>query len=314
MEYVRLGLSGLKKTKITFGSALTIGTERNDQEYSNKMIDTAWDLGIRSFDTSNNYGDAEKLVGHSLSRYPRDEYILSTKGSWPIGNSPYHKGLSRKHILWAFENSIKKLGTDYIDIYYAHRYDPDVPMEEIVRTFNYLINTGKIRYWATSEWPAGALNECFKICEKLGMEKPILDQFIYSFALRKAEQNGVIEFCNNNGMGTLGFSPLCQGYLTGKYRNGVPKDSRIAKKEQINYTKTSNFYNQNKESIDFFLNTCEKYQIQPTAAALQWCIKRGIYPVLGASKPEQLIENINGLYIEISYDFWNELEEFVSVN
>ena len=143
MNFVRLGNSGLKITELVFGSALTIGTEIMDEKASEELIDKAWELGIRTFDVSNNYGygGAEKLVGKCLSKYSREEYVLITKGSWPIGESPYHRGLSRKHILWAFEESLKKLNKDYVDIYFAHRYDPEVPMEEIVRTFNWLINT-----------------------------------------------------------------------------------------------------------------------------------------------------------------------------
>ena len=159
MKFVRMGTSGLKLTEVTFGSALTIGTESMEQYKADEMIDQAWNLGIRSFDVSNNYGygAAETLVGKSLQRYPREEYVVSTKGSWPIGESVYHKGLSRKHILWAFEESMKRMGLVYVDLYYAHRFDPEVSMEEIVRTFNGLIQSGRVRYWATSEWPAEAL-------------------------------------------------------------------------------------------------------------------------------------------------------------
>ena len=183
MNYVRLGNSGLKITELIFGSALTIGTEIMDEAKAETLIDKAWELGIRTFDVSNNYGygGAERIVGKCLAKYPRVEYVLITKGSWPIGETPYHRGLSRKHILWAFEESLKKLQKDYVDIYFAHRYDPEVPMEEIVRTFNWLINTGKVRYWATSEWPLTALQECIEVCNRLNMEKPITEQFIYSF-------------------------------------------------------------------------------------------------------------------------------------
>lgn len=141
MNYVRVGNSGLKITELTFGSALTIGTESGSESYAQKMIDTAWEAGIRSFDTANNYGmgQAEYLLGISLRKYPRQAYILATKGSWPLGDGTYERGLSRKHILWAFDESIKRLGVDYVDIYYAHRPDPDTPMEEIARTFNSLI-------------------------------------------------------------------------------------------------------------------------------------------------------------------------------
>ena len=310
MNYVRLGNSGLKITELVFGSALTIGTEIMEENNAEALIDKAWELGIRTFDVSNNYGygGAERLVGKCLSKYPREEYVLITKGSWPIGETPYHKGLSRKHILWAFEESLKKLNKDYVDIYFAHRYDPEVPMEEIVRTFNWLINSGKVRYWATSEWPLAALQKCLAVCDKLNMEKPITEQFIYSFAVQKSVTNGVKAFCDENGMGTMGFSPLCQGYLTGKYRKGVPEDSRIAKSEKINYDKTKNFYVQNKERIDGFLSVCDEFNVDYVSAALQWCIRQKIYPVFGSSKVSQLETNVKSLETVIPDEFWTKLQ------
>lgn len=309
MNFVKLGNSGLKVTELTLGSALTIGTENRDNTFAQKLMDKAWDLGIRSFDTSNNYGDgeAERLLGEVLQNKPRHEFVIATKGSWPIGNSVYEKGLSRKHILWAFEESIHRLKMDYVDIYYAHRYDSEVPMEEIVRTFNFLINQGVIRYWATSEWPLEALKRCMDVCDKLNMEKPITEQFIYSYALQKSVTNGVADFCEKVGMGRMGFSPLCQGFLTGKYKNGIPEDSRIAKSEKLHYNKTINFYNQNKERIDYFLKTCDLWNIEYTAAALQWCIRQKIYPVFGASRVEQLENNVYAISENIPEDFWDEL-------
>lgn len=310
MKYVRLGQSGLKITELVFGSALTIGTEIMEDNRATELIDKAWSLGIRTFDVSNNYGygEAERLVGKSLDKYPREEYVLITKGSWPIGDTPYHRGLSRKHILWAIEESLKNLKKDYVDIYFAHRYDPEVPMEEIVRTFNNLINTEKIRYWATSEWPLTALKECIEVCEKLNLEKPITEQFIYSFAVQKSVENGVKSFCDQQGIGTMGFSPLCQGYLTGKYKNGIPEDSRIAKSEQINYDKTRNFYHQNQHRIDSFLAICEEMNVNYVAAALQWCIRQNIYPVFGSSKVSQLEANVKAIEMIIPDEFWYKLE------
>lgn len=313
MKYVRLGNSGLKISELTFGTALTIGTENTKDEFAAELIDKAWELGIRSFDTSNNYGfgEAEVLTGKALKKYPRHQYVIATKGSWPVGDSIYEKGLSRKHILWAIEESLKNLDLEYVDIYYAHRYDAEVPMTEIVTTFNYLISTGKIRYWATSEWPLDALQECISVCDELKLEKPITEQFIYSYALQKSVTNGVYQFCSDFGLGTLGFSPLCQGFLTGKYRNGIPTDSRIAKSELLNYDKTLNFYNQNKQKIDHFLYTCEKHKVDFTAAAFQWCIKQSIYPVFGASKVEQIVYNVNSLNVVIPDEFWIDLKSIL---
>lgn len=305
----KIGNSGLHITEITFGSALTIGTENCNIKYAEQLIGHAWDLGIRSFDTSNNYGmgNAELLVGEALKKYPRDEYVLATKGSWAVGESLYHKGLSRKHILWAFEESIARLKHEYIDIYYAHRYDPDVPMEEIVRTFNSLINAGKIRYWATSEWPVTALEECHRICDKFGFEKPILDQFIYSYAINKAAVNGVKDFCIQNKVGMLGFSPLAQGLLTGKYADDIPKESRIAKSKLLNYEKTKDIYEQTKYLVDHFVSICKQFGIKGSHAAIQWVIRQGVLPVLGASSTQQLTENVEALTSQFPNAFWSAL-------
>ena len=310
MEYVRVGNSGLKVTELTFGSALTIGTEDNTETYAQEMIDAAWQAGIRSFDTANNYGmgRAEYLLGIALRKYPRQSYVLATKGSWPIGDGVYERGLSRKHILWAFEESIKRLNVDYVDLYYAHRPDPDVPMEEVARTFNSLIAQGRVRYWATSEWSREQLEKLHQVCDTLGLEKPITEQFIYSYAIQKAEQNGVKSFCDEHGIGTFAFSPIAQGLLTGKYKNGIPKDSRVAKSEQLGYNKTIAIYKQNRKAIDLFVELCDKYSVHGNAAALQWCIRRGIYPVVGASKPSQIIENASSICEAIPEGFWNELE------
>lgn len=309
MDYVRLGNSGLKITELTFGSALTIGTEIMDMSLAEAIVDKAWELGVRSFDVANSYGNgrAEVLLGHCLGKYPREEYVLLSKGSLPVGPTPYHKGLSRKHILWALQESLKRLDKDYVDVYFAHRYDPEVPMEEIVRTFNYLIQTGKVLYWGVSEWPLEALEECISTCDRLRLERPITEQFIYSFAVQKHIKNGYKAACDSFGMGTMGFSPLCQGFLTGKYRNGIPQDSRIAKSDSIDYQKTKNFYPQNKERIDAFLRICDKYQADYVAVALQWCLRNGICPVFGSSKISQVEKNVTALSVQIPEKVWIEL-------
>ena len=314
MEFVRVGNSGLKITELTFGTALTIGTEDSSQIYAESLIDTAWQAGIRSFDTSNNYGmgQAESLLGRVMQKYPRQEFVIATKGSWPIGNSVYERGLSRKHILWAFDESLKRLNMDYIDIYYAHRPDNDVSLEEVARTFNSLINSGRVRYWATSEWPLAKLLELHTVCDKLGLEKPVIEQFIYSYAIQKAEYNGVKKFCEQNGVGMLAFSPIAQGLLTGKYKNGIPEGSRISKSSKIGYNKTLIIYEQNKAVIDFFVKLCDEYGLSGSAAALQWCLRKKIYPVIGASKPEQIEANVRALTEVIPGSFWVNLERYTN--
>lgn len=312
MEYRRIGNSGLFVTEITFGTALTIGTEIDDATLSQNLIDTAWDLGIRSFDTSNNYGfgRAEVMLGALLKKYPRESYVVATKGSWPLGSGQYQKGLGRKHIYWALEQSLDRLRLNYVDIYYAHRYDPNVSMEEIVRTFGALLSSGKVLYWATSEWPLEAILECHNVCEMLNVEKPILDQFIYSYAVKKATENGVKNYCEKSGVGMLGFAPLCQGLLTGKYTLSTPIDSRIAKSDKIGYHKTSSIYDQYKDRIDYFNNLCSRFSITGSHAAIQWVLKQGVLPVLGASSVDQLIENVSALDANIPTGFWEALDAY----
>jgi aryl-alcohol dehydrogenase-like predicted oxidoreductase len=312
-SFVRVGRSGLKLSSLTFGSALTIGTENVDPGFSREMVSTAWNLGIRSFDTSNNYGmgKAESLLGQTLKKFPRDEFVLATKGSWPVGSHAYSKGLSRKHIYSAFDQSMARLGMAYIDIYYAHRYDPEVPMEEIVRSYNHLIGSGRVLYWATSEWPVEALIECHEVCDRLGLEKPILDQFIYSYAINRVDVNGVRDFCDAKGVGMLGFSPLAQGLLTGKYRDGIPLGSRISKRDEISYDTTQKIYDQNKARIDFFVKACQELGVAGSHAALQWVLRRGVLPVLGASRPAQLEENVQALKTPISEEFWARVDSFM---
>lgn len=312
MEFSKVGKSGLSLTRITYGTALTLGTEVTSTRVARALVDTSWSLGIRSYDTSNNYGfgRSEIILGELLSNYPREEFVVSTKGAWPTGDSPNQQGLGRKNLYSALRKSLERMDFDYVDVYYAHRYDPSVEMEEIVRTFNHMIKEGKILYWATSEWPLSALIECHNVCEQLGLEKPILEQFSYSFVVNKQDQNGVREFCQNAGIGMLGYSPLAQGILTGKYHLTVPPGSRIAKASQLNYDKTDKIFKQHKAAIDFFLETCKQFGVQEVAVALQWVLRRGVLPVVGASSPEQLLSNVNALQIQVPQEVWSKLESY----
>jgi aryl-alcohol dehydrogenase-like predicted oxidoreductase len=218
--------------------------------------------------------------------------------------------LGRKNLLAALDKSLERLNLDYVDVYYAHRYDASVQMEEIVRTFNNMISKGKILYWATSEWPLDALVECHNVCDQLGLEKPILEQFNYSFAINKQDHNGVREFCQDAGIGMLGYSPLAQGILTGKYHLAVPPGSRVAKSSQLKYDKTEKILQQRKAAIDFFLATCKKFDVEGTAVALQWVLRRGVLPVVGASSVDQIVSNVNALRVPVPHELWVTLDSF----
>lgn len=311
MDWIQIGNSGLKVTQITYGTALTIGVENNSKEFAKEMIDTAWNLGIRSFDTADSYGEGntELLLGYALQNKPRNEFVLSSKTGQPNSVGPFGRGLSRKHIISNIDKSLDRLQTSYLDLYYAHRPDPEVNTLEIARTFNDLIRQGKILHWGTSEWSVLQLQELYELCDRYNLEKPITEQAIYSFAVQKVHKNGIWDFCKINKIGLFGYSPLCQGFLTGKYVDGIPEDSRIAKANKLNYNKTKNFYEQYKERIDFFINACKKFEVLPVHGALLYCLHKGILPILGASKPKQLEESLNGLFSKTeNNDFLKFLE------
>ena len=309
-EHTRLGNSGLEISPLVYGSALTIGTERVDQGFSDMIIDSLWDLGIRTFDTSNNYGAgrSETLLGKSLQKYPRHDYVLSTKGSWALGQGLNESGLGRKHLFDSIDNSLNRLGVDFIDVYYAHRFYEIISMEQIIANFNLLISKGKILHWGVSEWPLSALEECFEICNKTGMEGPIVQQNIYSYAIHPSRENGLLKFAKEHGMGFIGYAPFAQGLLTGKYLHGIPEGSRIDKAESIGYFKTANIQEQIKDKVLTFLNLTSRYELNPTHAAIAWVRREGVVPLFGASSREQVLENLESLSFQAPNDFWIDLD------
>jgi aryl-alcohol dehydrogenase-like predicted oxidoreductase len=173
-----------------------------------------------------------------------------------------------------------------------------------------MISKGRVLYWATSEWPLSALVECHNVCDQLGLERPILEQFNYSFAINKQDHNGVREFCQGAGVGMLGYSPLAQGILTGKYNFDFPPGSRVAKSSQLGYDKTEKILQQRRKAIDFFLATCKKFEVEGTAVALQWVLRRGVLPVVGASRVEQIVSNVNAFRVSVPQELWNTLDSF----
>lgn len=310
IELLSFGEIGLPVSRIAFGTALTVGTEIVSEALSDRLLQSAWNCGVRVFDTSNNYGSglSESMLGRSLNRFPREQYVLSTKGSWPLSESKFHQGLSRKHLNWSLDKSLERLGRDYVDIYYAHRYDPSVSMTQIVRTFNHFIQEGKILHWATSQWPLSALKLCLKVCDQLGLERPVAEQIGYSYVFRGAEESGTKDLCERNGIGLFAFSPLAQGVLTGKYFNSIPPESRIAKSDILNYQKTSQILTEKERDVRRFLFACKDHGVSPVAAALQWVERQGVVPLLGASSPEQLEENCRAIRERIPTDFWDAIE------
>lgn len=287
---IRVGKSGLRLPPISLGTALTVGVEIRKPRTVHKFIRSALGLGLCAFDTANNYGagSSEQVLGRALRGVPRTDYVLSTKGSWPLGSSPLSKGLSRDHLTHALRDSRKRLRQPSIDLYYAHRLDPEVPVGEIVRTFNHFIDQGAISYWGVSEWPYESLVEAVDVANRLGLEPPVANQVSFSYLIDDALTSQLISRARQIGVTVVGYAPLAQGLLSGKYENEIPGHSRIAKADRLGYFKTEAILRQKEKKLKKFLEFADFSSIPPTMLALRWALRHGIPLVAGATSLKQL--------------------------
>ncbi|GAA0393598.1 aldo/keto reductase family protein [Paenibacillus motobuensis] len=311
MKYRRLGGTGLKVSEISLGSWLTYGGYV-ERENAVNSIKTAYDLGINFFDTANVYerGAAEELVGKALKEYPRESYVLATKAFWPMGDGPNDRGLSRKHVIEQANASLKRLGHDYVDIFYCHRHDPETPLYETLRAIDDLVRQGKVLYVGVSEWQASQIAEALGVADQHLLDRIVVNQPIYNMFERYIEKE-IIPLSERHGIGQVVFSPLAQGLLTGKYTSAsdIPEDSRAAKLDWVRKGIT-------KEKI------AKVKQLEGIAAelgisvgnlALAWILRQSnvASALVGASRPEQVTENAKASGIELSEDVLNRIEEIL---
>lgn len=291
MKYRKLGHTGLNVSEVSLGSWLTYGGYV-EQENAANSIRTAYDLGINFFDTANVYerGEAEKVVGQVLKDYSRESYVLATKVFNPMGEGPNDRGLSRKHIIEQCNASLKRLGMDYIDVYYCHRYDTETPLEETLRALDDLVNQGKVLYVGVSEWTAAQMAEAHVLADKYLLDRIVVNQPIYNMFNRYIEQE-VIPLGEAKGIGQVVFSPLAQGLLTGKYKsvNDIPKDSRAAKLDWVRNGITA----EKIAKVQQLSSIAEQLNVSIGQLALAWILRQPnvASALVGASRPEQVTEN-----------------------
>jgi aryl-alcohol dehydrogenase-like predicted oxidoreductase len=190
-----------------------------EDQTARECIEKAYDLGINFFDTANVYanGESEKVVGAALKPYNRDSFVLATKVFFPMGDGPNDRGLSRKHIMEQCHLSLKRLGTDYIDLYQCHRYDDSVPLDETLRALDDLVSQGKVLYVGVSQWSAQNIEDALQLADKLGLDRIVSNQPFYN-AIGRDLETEVLPLCEREGIGQVVYSPLAQGVLTGKYQ------------------------------------------------------------------------------------------------
>ncbi|WP_308634047.1 aldo/keto reductase family protein [Paenibacillus silvisoli] len=312
MKYRKLGGTGLKVSEISLGSWLTYGGYV-ERENAVNAIKTAYELGINFFDTANVYerGAAEELVGEALKAYPRESYVLATKVFGQMGDGPNDRGLSRKHIIEQANASLKRLGHDYVDLYYCHRYDPETPLEETLRALDDLVRQGKVLYVGVSEWQASQMAEALGIADRFLLDRIVVNQPIYNMFERYIEKE-VIPLGERSGIGQVVFSPLAQGLLTGKYTSAadLPADSRAAKLEWVRKGITD----EKIEKVRKLEGISQELEISVGNLALAWILRQPnvASALVGASRPEQVTENAKASGIELSQDIIDRIEEILS--
>ncbi|NOU99925.1 aldo/keto reductase family protein [Paenibacillus planticolens] len=314
MKYRNVGNSGLKVSEIALGSWLTYGTAA-EQKAADACIEKAFESGINFFDTANAYnrGEGEKAMGAALKPYTRSSYVLSTKVFFPMGDGPNDRGLSRKHIFEQCDASLKRLGVDYIDLYFCHRYDTQTPLEETLRALDDLTAQGKILYSAVSEWTGAQITEAAGIAERLNLRPLISNQPIYNMFERYIERE-VLPVSANKGLGQVVFSPLAQGILTGKYKPGaaLPADSRAAN-NSVNSIITSYLNDQVLQVVQELEQVAHRLDISLAQLALAWVLRQtGVSTALiGATKPEQIEENVKAVDIQLESETLEQIDEIL---
>ena len=309
MQYNRCGKSGLKLPAISLGLWHNFG-EIDNYEKCRSIVHTAFDNGITHFDLANNYGPppggAEitfgKILKQGLKSY-RDELIISSKAGWPMWPGPYGDWGSKKYLTASLDQSLQRIGLDYVDIFYHHRPDPETPLEETMRTLDLMVRQGKALYIGISSYSAEETQKAIEVLNALGTPL-LIHQPKYSMLVRWVE-DGLLDVLDKNGVGCITFSSLAQGILTNKYLNGIPADSRVASTRGNGAIEKDALTEETISKVRQ-LNEVAKQRNQTLAQmALAWVLKdsRITSVIIGASKPEQVTDSIQCLN---NYNFAKE--------
>ena len=309
MKYRNVGRTGLKVSEIALGGWLTYGGPV-EQERTDTIISAAIDAGINYIDIADIYatGKAEEMIGRSLKPYDRSRLVVSSKLFWPMSPDVNDRGLSRKHIMESVERSLRRIGTDYLDLYFCHRFDPEVPLEETVRAMDDLVHQGKILYWGTSVFEADQIDTAVEEANKWRGYQPVVEQPCYNMIDRHIEPE-IMPTCARHGIGLVVWSPLAQGLLTGKYRDGAPDGSRGATTRWMRGILTeANIVTANKLE-----DLAREAGITLSHLALAWILNHPEISctITGATQVEQLTENVIASETELSDDMLAAIDKIL---
>ncbi len=312
MEYRNLGKSGLRVSEVSLGGWVTFGHSVNDQEMVRDIVLKAYEQGINFFDQADVYarGKSEEMMGAVLRELPRHTLVVSSKVYWPMSDDVNDRGLSRKHILESIDRTLKRLGTDYLDIYFAHRYDDTVPMEEIVMAFDHVVRTGRAMYWGTSMWPAARIAQAVEFAKANGLYAPVTEQPEYSMLRRERVEKEILPYTESAGVGLVVWSPLAMGMLTGKYDEGMPEGSRLS--DNDNWGK-SIVTDENREKVRALKPIADGLGITRAQLALAWALRQpGVSSVItGATKVHQIEDTVKAAGVKLDAGVLEQIDQIL---
>jgi voltage-dependent potassium channel beta subunit len=313
MKYRRLGQAGMKVSAIGLGGWTTFGESIKDGALAKEIITTGYEKGINFFDIADAYarGEAVRQMGSVLAQFPRHTLVISSKLYWPMSEEVNDRGLSRKHIMESVHKSLKRIGTDYLDIYFCHRYDADTPLEEVARAMDDLIHQGKVLYWGTSEWSGAQIAAVVGTARQYNLYPPQVEQPQYNLLVRERVEKEILPVVLANGIGLTTFSPLATGLLSGKYDDGLPEGSRLARESGLR----DRWYSEKPVGqVRKLAPIAEELGINRAQLALAWLLhKPGVSSVItGATTRLQLENNVQAVDITLSAEIMTRIEAAVA--
>jgi voltage-dependent potassium channel beta subunit len=320
MEYRYMGKTGLQLSVLSFGSWVSFHKQIDDK-LADELMGIAYDNGVNFFDNAEVYalGESEKMMGRTLKKknWDRTSYTVSSKAFWGWRgkeNKPNQTGLSRKHLTEACNEALQRLQSDYLDLFFCHRPDKNVPVEETVWTMNTLIQQGKILYWGTSEWSGVEIMEAHRAAHQYGLIGPAMEQPQYNLLERNKVENEFLMIFKTVGMGTTIWSPLASGLLSGKYNEGIPEGSRFGL-TGFDWLKDRWMKDDLLKKVKGLAVLAKQHGISMAELSIAWCIKNPnvTTAILGATKKEQLLENLKALDAVAKLDthVMQQIEEIV---
>jgi 1-deoxyxylulose-5-phosphate synthase len=315
MDYVNLGATGLKVSRICLGT-MTYGSSKwrewvLDEEASRPLLKQALEAGINFFDTADMYslGASEEVLGRALKDFGpgRDKVVIATKVFYPMGDDPNQRGLSRKHIMHAVDDSLRRLGTDYIDLYYIHRFDPETPIEETIQALHDLVRAGKVRYLGASSMPAWRFAQMLSTADANGWTRFVAMQNHYNLIYREEERE-MMPLCMEEGIGVFPWSPLARGLLAGKRR---PESVRAATDIYRKQIYGEEIGEADARVIERLEAVATDQGVPPAQVALAWLLQKpGVDgAVVGASKPQHLDDALAALDVRLGTEAITTVEE-----